>query len=166
MASWKNPTQNGCVKRRSTNTNFIVAYQEVISFLDKNTPVDIIYIDFQKAFDTVSHDLLLLKLERFGVSGMLIRWLRGYLQGRSFKVRIEEETSEWHPVLSGVPQGSVLSPLLFSLYVADMPDGKCTTPYQFADDHKRVCPVNGQESHQCIQEDLNTLYEWVTTWQL
>jgi hypothetical protein len=163
---WKDHSQHGFVKRRSTSTNFMTFYKDVFSYLDNKTPVDIIYIDFEKTFDTVNHELLLQKLQRFGVSGMLFDWLSAYLKDRRFQVRVEEGRSHWQPVLSGVPQGSVLSPLLFSLYVSDMPVGVHTRNFKFADDLKLACPLTDEQAPIGIQQDLDKLSDWVTAWKL
>ena len=88
----------------------------------KRLSTDVIFLDFEKAFDSVPHDRLLLKLERFGITGSLLSWLSNFLQGRSQRVVIEGCQSDWAPVTSGVPQGSILAPLLFILYVNDIPE--------------------------------------------
>ena len=98
--------------------------------------MDAIYLDFSKAFDSVPHRRLLLKLEAYGIKGSLLRWLESFLTGRRQRVAVNGNLSSWAPVDSGVPQGSVLGPLLFICYVNDMPEVVHSALRMFADDTK------------------------------
>ena len=104
--------------------------------LDNNCPVDVVYLDFRKAFDSVPHRRLLKKLYGYGIQGNLLSWIEGFLLGRKQKVVLNGSCSSWTDVVSGVPQGSVLGPLLFSIYVNDIPNLVDSPILLFADDIK------------------------------
>ena len=103
---------------------------------DSGHSVDILYFDFAKVFDSVPHNCLISKLQRVGISGKLLAWVRNFLVGRKQKVVLNNHESEWSSVLSGVPQGSVLGPSLLNIYVSDMPSIVNSPIFQFADDVK------------------------------
>ena len=109
--------------------------EEITKWINEGSPVDSIYLDFQKAFDKVPQQILLLKLKAHGVGEGLIDWIEQWLTDR--RQRVDGEVSNWKSVLSGVPQGSVLGPLLFQLYVVDLDDNKASN-VTFADDTKVV----------------------------
>jgi len=111
-------SQHGFVKNRSCLTNLLVFMEEVTSYVDSGYPVDVIYLDFQKAFDKVPHKRLIQKLAAHGIDGSVIRWIENWLYGRSQRVVLNGEVSEWMDILSGVPQGSVLGPILFIIYIS------------------------------------------------
>ena len=106
--------------------------------LERRQQVDVIYLDFSKAFDRVSHEKLLFKLQCLGIGGSLLAWFRSYLSGRRHRVVIDSRSSDFLPVTSGVPQGSILGPLLFLIFINDMPNviSKETSLPLFADDSK------------------------------
>ena len=105
-------------------------------FLSHNVPVDVIFLDYGKAFDTVPHIIFRNQIETFGIRGNLLAWIKAFLTGRRKKVVVNSALSPWTPVTSGVPQGSVLGPLLFTLFVSDIPSTVNNFCSLFADDTK------------------------------
>ena len=129
--------------------------------------LDQVYLDFSKAFDKVPHQRLILKLQNIGVKGKLLSWIESFLTNRMQSVKVNGIRSFWLFVLSGVPQGSVLGPLLFILYVNDLPNCLTTCSCKiFADDTKTASKVNSCDQADLLQEDLNRLYEWTRTWKM
>ena len=108
--------QHGFLPHRSCTSQLLTALNDWTFSIDQGFPTDVIYYDFRKAFDTVPHARLLLKLEEYGINGNLLRWLDGFLSNRRQRVLINNSFSQLSPVTSGVPQGSVLGPLLFTIY--------------------------------------------------
>ena len=96
-------------------------------------PIDVIYLDYQKAFDCVPHQRLLSQIESFGISGQILQWIKSFLSNRRQKVRVNNSESTLGPVISGVPHGSILGPVLFSLFVNDLPDTVRSFISMFAD---------------------------------
>ena len=160
-------TQHGFLPRRSCLSSLLQFFEILTSNLEVGVDCNAIYIDFAKAFDSVPHRLLLHKLESFGISGALLAWIKCFLTGRKQRVVIRGQSSAWVPVLSGVPQGSVLGPLLFVLYVDDI--DSCflhSTVLKYADDVKVVSALTSDDSCQLLQSDLDRLTEWSRQWLL
>ena len=124
------------------------------------------YIDFSKAFDSVPHTRLLIKLQAYGICGDLYNWLCNYLTERKQQVVLNGESCSWTTVTSGVPQGSVLGPLLFSLFVNDLPSIVRSPLVLFADDANIYHSIQSDEDYQLLQQDLDSLYKWSKNWQL
>ena len=123
-------------------------------------------MDFQKCFDTVPHRRLLYKLKCYGINNQIIQWITDFLVGRKQRVSVQNTFSQWLLVLSGIPQGSVLGPLLFVIYINELPKTVKSTIYLFADDTKIFRSINNQEDTKILQEDLDKLQEWSDTWLL
>jgi hypothetical protein len=157
--------QHGFLKGKSTCTQLVDFTNALSSVLDKGGQTDVIYTDFSKAFDTVSHNMLLTKLKKFGFCGNLFNWFQSYLSTRLQAVVISGATSTWLPVTSGVPQGSILGPLLFLLYINDLPDViKNSKIALFADDVKMYSEVININDCHNLQDDINSLCAWSVTW--
>ena len=127
---------------------------------------DAVYLDFAKAFDTVPIDRLLRKIESHGIKGKLLQWIRGWLSGRKQRVCIQGACSGWRDVTSGVPQRSVLGPVLFLIYINDLDVGIMSWLLKFADDTKLLSRVSNPEERDQLQADLNRLGAWPTKWQM
>jgi len=124
-------------------------------------------LDFSKAFDSVPHERLLLKLSSLGINGELLFWVRSFLTNRKHRVVINGVFCDWANVTSGNPQGTVLSPLLFLLYVNDLDSVvKYSTVKLFADDVLLYASANTQQECAALQCDLTAIFNWALCWQL
>ena len=158
--------QHGFVRGRSCLTNLLECVEEWIKALDEGFGLDIIYLDYRKAFDTVPHLRLLQKLRSYGLPRGLVSWISAFLAGRRMRVVVNGSYSEWSEVLSGVPQGSVLGPLLFVLFVNDLPGCIATNMRMFADDTKVWSSVGSLLDGRKLQDDLDGLSRWSDKWLL
>ena len=131
-----NPSQHGFLKARSCLTILLCFFKEITIWVVDGSPVDVIYLDFQKAFDKVPHQRLILKLKSHGMGNSLINWIDQWLTYRRQRVVVDEEISSWKSVLSGVPQASVLGPILFLVYINDLEVGVTCKILKFSDDTK------------------------------
>ena len=116
--------------------------------------------------DTVPHCRLLGKLSCYGISGNIINWLKAFLHGRSQVVGVNSEKSEETAVLSGIPQGSVLVPLLFIVYINDLPESVKSNIFLFADDTKILKQITSKEDALNLQSDIDSLEQWSNKWLL
>ena len=158
--------QHGFRSKRSCITNLMIARESWAEARSCNKDVDVIYVDFSKAFDKVPHQRLINKLEAYGIAGGTLRWITDFLNGRTFQVRIERALSGPKAVRSGVPQGSVLGPLLFLIYINDLLDHITSPCLLYADDVKIWRVLNDEDDPDALQEDLDRLINWSETWQL
>ena len=159
-----NDNQHGFRPSRSCVTQLLQLVHEWLQALDKLGSIDAVFLDFAKAFDKVSHAHLLYKLECNGIKGQILTWLRDFLTSRKQRVVIEGQASDWLNLTSGVPQGSILGPLLFLVYINDLPYSVTCNADSFADDtvlHRHI--ANGSDC-DLLQEDLTSASDWCKSW--
>ena len=160
-------SQHGFRKLRSCETQLLLTLDDLQKSLDSNTQVDAILLDFSKAFDKVSHPRLLAKLESNGITGKTSSWIRSFLTGRDQKVILDGKVSESAPVTSGVPQGTVLGPLLFLIYINDLPGrAKTSTTRLFADDCLIYREIRKPSDAKALQDDLDAFQQWEKEWMM
>ncbi|MCG8046535.1 MAG: reverse transcriptase family protein, partial [Candidatus Thiodiazotropha endolucinida] len=157
-------SQHGFRARRSCETQLLTLVHELSSSLDKRIQTDMNVLDFSKAFDRVPHQRLLSKVHHYGIRGSTLNWISSFLSGRSQQVLVEGEASDKVPVISGVPQGSVLGPLLFLIFINDLPDQLHSPVRLFADDCIVYRQIHSEEDQRLLQEDLDTLARWEAKW--
>ena len=158
--------QHGFVPRRSCITQLLEVLDSWTETLDEGGSIDIVYMDYQKAFDSVPHRRLLLKLESTGVKNYVLNWVRDFLSNRKQRVIINGASSQDADVTSGIPQGSVLGPLLFVSYINDQPHDLKTTAKMFADNTKLYSRSDTANGPLDLQSDLDTLQSWSDRWLL
>ena len=156
-----NQSQHGFRQGRSCLSQLLEHQQKILHALEQNMAVDVVYLDFAKAFDKVDYGILINKLKVIGVTGLLLRWIHCFLTGRKQVVNVDGEQSEKAPVHSGVPQGSVLGPLLFLIHISDI-DGDLNhvSASSFADDTRVIMVLEHPEDCSKMQDDLNKVYDW------
>ena len=161
-----NDSQHGFRQGRSCATNLIEFFNVVTSALDDGESIDVIFLDFAKAFDKVPIKKLLVKLKQHGIGGRLWTWIESWLTGRKQRVVLNGRVSAWTEVLSGVPQGSVLGPVLFLIFINDL-DGATQLVdilRKFADDTKLGKVIRTNEDARDLQQALTALEDWAATW--
>ena len=159
-------SQHGFRSGRSCLTNLLDFFHDMFSIYDNSRAIDILYLDFQKAFDKVPHKRLMAKVRSLGIIDEVGDWIEDWIGGRKQRVVINGESSEWVPVTSGVPQGSVLGPLLFIIYINDLGLGLVSKISKFADDTKLGSNADNEEAVRQLQKDLEKIGEWSEKWQM
>ena len=158
-----NESQHGFRKSRSTLTNLIEYYESILHLLEHERSVDSIYLDFSKAFDKCDHNIILSKLHHIGIRGKIHSWISDFLKNRQQCVVIEGQRSKVERTTSGVPQGSVLGPLLFLILMYDITHGiNEAIISSFADDTKLWRGITGINEEVLLQNSANTIYTWAT----
>ena len=156
-----NPGQHGFRAGRSCLSQLLGHYHQILKLLEEGVAIDVIYLDFAKAFDKVVHKILLHKLYKGGVQNGVLAWLKSFLTGRKQVVAMEEAISSETAVVSGVPQGSVLGPVLFLIHIADIDkDIQHSDVSSFADDTRLMKAIRTIDDHGKLQNDLQTVYQW------
>ena len=161
------PAQFGFLKGHSCIQQLLSFISNIVDSLSQNKQVDTVYLDFRKAFDKVPHVELVTKLKAVGISGNLLKWFVTYLSNRKQLVSINGSRSSILPVLSGVPQGSILGPLLFLIYINDLP--QCISSgnvFLFADDTKCSHSITSITDSLQLQTSLTSLSVWSSKWNL
>ena len=169
------PQQHGFVSGRSCQTNILLCLEQWTAMVDNGNNVDVAYFDYAKAFDKVSHRLLILKLSRYGIDGKLLTWLSNYLHQRKQRVLVGNAKSPWLEVVSGTTQGTVLGFLLFLLYINDLP-GKCSPEDEslimlLADDTKSFQEIGKdinqhRDGQQNLQRRIDRIAQWAKDWRM
>ena len=158
--------QHGFRQNRSCTSQLLITVNDFANTLNDGKQIDSILLDFSKAFDKVNHHKLCLKLNNCGVKGNCFKWIRAFLSGRTQQVALNDKFSSKKPVLSGVSLGTVLGPLLFLIYINDMPPYVKSKIRLFADDAYLYRVIDAIEDSTILQEDLNQLQEWERLWDM
>ena len=158
--------QHGFTKGRSCVTQLLDVMDAWNEILDGGGSIDIIYMDFMKAFDSVPHQRLLAKLSAHIFQAKVLEWIQAFLSEREQRVVVNGTSSQPAPVTSGIPQGSVVGPMLFMMYINDLPDVCTSNVKLFADDTKLFTRSDDEAATTAMQEDLNRLQKWSNDWLL
>ena len=128
--------------------------------MEEGSNIDAVFLDFAKAFDKVDHGLLVHKLKQMGVKGKLGRWIQNFLKGRTNEVLVDDQKSLKFLLKSGIPQGSVLGPILFLIYISDIGDNLGVEPFVYIDDTKAIKKIHNEDDVEKLQEDISKLHDW------
>jgi hypothetical protein len=160
-----NESQHGFMSNKSCCTNLLEFFEKVTKAVDNGEPYDVVFLDFAKAFDKVPRKRLLEKLRAHGISGEIFAWIAEWLTGRTQRVVLNGRSSSWKEVLSGVPQGSVLGPILFLIFINDLDSVAAVEMLRkFADDTKLGQTVRTPEDVEKLQTALDELCTWAEKW--
>ena len=155
-----NPNQHGFRNQRSCLSQLLAHHDLILSYLEEGNNVDSVYLDFSKAFDKVDTGILCHKLRELGITGALGKWIHNFLTGREQFIVVNGTLSQVSHVTSGVPQGTVLGPILFLILINDIDTGVKSNVSLFCDDTRVMGPVRSEEDVENIQHDLDTIYDW------
>ena len=156
--------QHGFRRKRSCETQLVTFVQELMNSIAKGGQVDVVVMDFAKAFDKVPYKRLVGKLHYYGIQGSILAWIEDFLTGRTQSVLVDGVTSNPVDVTSGVPQGSVLGPILFLCYINDLPDQVSSGCRLFADDSILYREISTPDDSTQLQKDLDALAAWESKW--
>lgn len=164
--------QFGFLPGKSVEDQLLITYDAVTEWMDSGNMVDLILFDFSKAFDTVNHQILFTKLSHLGIDGSILSWIKSFLSYRTMEVVVGGQNSSSFPVISGVPQGSVLGPCLFLIYINHVSSTLISNYKLFADDLKLYLLIKPQsflsvlQGISVVQKDINSLIEVAESWDL
>ena len=158
--------QNGFRQKHSCESQLINTIEQISCSVDKKRQVDYLVLDFAKAFDTVPHQRLLYKLHFYGIRNNTLLWIQNWLTARTQRVVVDGNSSDKVKVNSGVPQGTVLGPLMFLIYINDVNEQISSEVKLFADDCLLFREIANKNDNAILQKDLNTLVKWSDTWQM
>ena len=159
--------QFGFLRKKCTTLQLLDCLNFMTEHIDSGVPIDVVLLDLQKAFDSVVHSKLLAKLRAYGIAGHVLTWITSFLTNRQQRVKVNSSFSQWSAVLSGVPQGSILDPLLFILYINDAPDSIGSGFVRlFADDTKLLKPITGAAACADLQSNISQFFDWCNRWQI
>ena len=161
-----NDRKFGFLNCHSTVLQLLVVLDKWMKIIEEGGSIDCIYCDFKKAFDEVPHQRLLKKIRGYGITGKILKWIETFLTGRSQQVTVNGKASLKREVTSGISQGSVLGPVLFVIFINDLPDQVDSEIYLFADDTKTFRRIQGPVDKTTLQEDINTMFKWLDKWLL
>eukprot|EP00112_Aurelia_sp_Birch-Aquarium-sp1_P026644 Seg96.8 transcript_id=Seg96.8/GoldUCD/mRNA.D3Y31 product="putative RNA-directed DNA polymerase from transposon BS" protein_id=Seg96.8/GoldUCD/D3Y31 len=156
--------QFGFIKGRSAVLQLLCALESWIEAIDEGNSVHVICADLRKAFDKVPHKRLLEKCRSYGFTEQIMSWLDKFLAGRKQRVLLNGVSSQWEDFKFGIPQGSVLGPLLFLIFINDLPEAVQSTIYLFADDSKIWRTIKDKEDSEILQQDLDKMQKWSEKW--
>ena len=156
--------QHGFRERLSCETQLLEAINDFALNVNNSCQTDILFLDFSKAFDKVSHHKLLHNIDFYGIRGHTKKWIHGFVSDRMQQVSVNGKKSKVAKVLSGVPRGSVLGPVLFLLYINDITDGVKSTMRLFADDSMVYRCIRNRADQISLHKDLQKVFEWAETW--
>ena len=161
-----NPSQHGFMPNKSFATNLLEFLEKITDLFDNSIPLDVVFLDFSKAFDKVPHKRLLAKMNSLGIRGNLLRWTESWLKDRKQRTVLNGTCSNWSKVFSGVPQGSVLGPSLFVIFINDIDNftRNISIMLKFADDTKLGNVASGVKDCENLQQTINDLLVWAETW--
>ena len=164
LLTWRN---SGFKKNESTANQLLLIVHNIYKCLADGDDVLLVFLDISKAFDKVYHDGLLHKLKTFGISGCLLRWFESYLSCRIQWVVLNGQHYEWREINAGVPQGSILGPLLFLIFIDDIVDDLNSDPFLYADDTSLFKPITTREKDvEEIDQDLKQISNWAAQWRV
>ena len=154
--------QYGFRKDHSTTYLMLDLFDRIYSSKSKHNRPGIIFLDIKKAFDTVNHSILLSKLKHYGIKDIALNWFKSFITGRKQQTRVGSRTSNLTDISSGVPQGSILGPILFTLFINDLPNACIqSTPYLFADDGALYFENIDRENYMNIKLEIKSIYKWL-----